>query len=81
MTKIVIQNVNSGGEICCKDPAALNYSYTECQNICFDNSCCVYKINMISNNQTNQVGDFNFNNDVVVGLFDAFAKQKKSNNN
>ena len=80
MTKIIIQNVNSGDEICCKDPAALNYSYTECQNICLDNSCCIYKTN-VTNNQLSQVDDFNFNNEVIAGLFDAFAKQIQSNNN
>jgi hypothetical protein len=80
MTKIVIQNVNSGGEICCKDPAALNYSYTQCQNICSDNSCCVYTNNNTTP-QLNQTNNFNFNAEVVAGLFDAFARQRQTGNN
>jgi hypothetical protein len=80
MTKIIIKNVNSGGEICCKDPAALNYSYTECQSICFDNSCCVYTNNNTVN-QSNQTNNFSFNNEVVAGLFDTFARQRQNGNN
>ncbi len=72
-TRIIYQNINNGSQICCKDPAALNYSHGVCQNVCLDNSCCLY-----SNNQTNVVtgntSTIDFDSDLVVSIFNTAAR-------
>jgi hypothetical protein len=66
--------VNQNGTNCCKDPAALNYFYGSCQNVCLDNSCCVYT-EQKTQNKTTKVSSFNFNFDVVAGIIDMAANK------
>lgn len=73
MPQIIINNNQNGGTVCCKDPAALNYFYGSCDNVCLDNSCCVYTQTQ-ANAPTTQITSPTFSFDTIAGVIDSIPQ-------